>query len=188
MKSEITFIFLIVMMMISAGCSVKAPEVKITGEKTALENQIIGTYEEIEQDSWTIASVRSASPDKRQTVSEEKKKVLTAVQNRRFNKDDVNEMKRDGVIGESNLGMLVVRDAEKLSNNADYQRRVDKVISDENRDRKIIIERTTQVNEQVSKAEENRVLKVFAKIFQDESESNTWIQTEDGTWIKKKEN
>ena len=43
-----SFIFVLFLAAIwIAGCSVEAPEVKITGEKTALENQVIGTYEEI---------------------------------------------------------------------------------------------------------------------------------------------
>ena len=40
-------------------CSVKVPELNVTGEKTALENQVLGTYQQIESDSWVIASTRS---------------------------------------------------------------------------------------------------------------------------------
>ncbi|MBN1155173.1 DUF1318 domain-containing protein [candidate division KSB1 bacterium] len=185
MKKHIIILLLIALAVFFIRCSVQAPEVKITGEKTALENQIIGTYEDIEQDSWNIASVRSTSPNEVKQISEEKKKVLSAVQNRRFNKDDVNELKRDGVIGESSAGKLVIIDADKMNSDTEYKKRVEKVIADENRDRNIIIERTMQVNEQVSEADEDRVLKIFAKIFQDESEANTWIQNEDGTWMKK---
>ena len=172
--------------LIIINCSVKAPEVKITGEKTALENQVIGTYQEIEQDSWTIASVRSASPGKTQTMSEEKKKVLTAIQNRKFNKDDINEFKRDGVIGENNAGFLEIRDQEKINKDSEYKKRVEQIMADENSDRQVIMSRTIQVNEQVAKAGEEAVAKVFANMFQDESEPNTLIQLKDGSWVKKK--
>ncbi len=168
------------------NCSMKAPEVNITGEKTALENQVIGTYQEIEQDSWTIASVRSAGPGKKATISNEKKKVLTAVKNRKFNKDDINEFKREGVIGENNQGILEVRDFEKLNKNAGYKKRIEQVVANENKDRAIIRNRTIQINEQVAAAGEKAVARVFAKIYQDESEANTWIQADDGSWIKKK--
>jgi len=167
-------------------CSVKAPEVKITGEKTALENQIIGTYQEIEQDSWTIASVRSTAPGKAPAMSEEKKKVLSAVQNRKFNKDDINEFKRDGLIGENNKGFLEIREPETLTKDAELQKRVDQIIADENNDRQVIMQRTIQINEEASKAGDETVSKVFAKLFQDESEPETWIQLDDGTWMKKK--
>lgn len=178
---------LAVVVFIISNCSVKSPEVKITGEKTALENQVIGTYQEIEQDSWTIASVRSSSGAKTQPMSDEKKKVLTAVQNRRFNKDDINEFKRDGVIGENNKGFLEIRDDQKLDKDEEYRKRVEKIIADENRDRQIIKNRAIQVNEQIAQAGEESVDQVFAKIYQDESEAGTWLQLADGTWLKKKE-
>jgi len=165
---------------------VKAPEVKITGEKTALENQVIGTYQEIEQDSWTIASVRSTSPGKKQAISEEKKAVLDAVQSRRFNRDDINELKRDGIIGENNQGFLEIRDNEKLNADPELARRVEKLISDENDDRRTILNRSMQINEQIAEAGENAVSRIYAKIYQDESESGTWIQLDAGDWAKKK--
>lgn len=185
MRKNIPLLIIVIGFFI-VSCSVKAPEVKITGEKTALENQVIGTYQEIEQDSWTIASVRSTTPGKTQAMSEEKKKVFAAVQNRKFNKDDTNEFKRDGVIGENNVGFLEIRDQEKLNKDPEYRKRVEQIMADENRDRKIIMNRAIQINEQIAQAGENAVSKVFAKIYQDESETNTWIQLEDGRWIKKK--
>lgn len=170
------------------GCSVKAPEVKITGEKTALENQVIGTYQEIEQDSWTITSVRSTSPGKVSAMSDEKKKVLTAVQNRRFNKDDINEFKKDLSVGENNQGFLELRSSDKLEQDTEYRNRVEKILEDENRDRRIIMERAMQVNEDIATAGEDAVLRVFAKIYQEESAPNTWIQLDDGSWVRKKAN
>lgn len=186
MNKNITLLMIFIGGLLIIECSVKAPEVKITGEKTALENQVIGTYQEIEQDSWTIASVRATTPGKKQTMSEEKKKVLAAVQNRRFNKDDVNEFKRDGVVGENNKGFLEIRDYEKLNNDSEYRKRVEKIIEDENRDRQIIMDRAIQINERIAQADEQAVAKIFAKIYQDASEPNTWIQLDDGTWAKKK--
>lgn len=183
-KKCMTSIVLIAVLLV-AGCSVKAPEVKITGEKTALENQVIGTYQEIEQDSWTITSVRSTSPGKVTPMSEEKKKVLAAVQNRRFNKDDIVEFKKDLVVGENNKGYLEVRNAEKLSNDDEYRKRVEQIVAAENQDRKVIMERTMQVNEKVASAGEEKVASVFAQIYQDESAPGTLIQLEDGAWVKK---
>ncbi len=175
----------IMVWMTMLACSVKAPEVNITGEKTALEKQVIGTYQEIEQDSWTIASVRSTAPGQKPKMSEEKKKVLSAVQNRRFNKDDIDEFKRDGVIGENNSGFLEIRDVQRLNDNPEYRKRVEKIVAEENNDRQVILERALQVNTQLAEAGEEAVGMVFAKMYQDESAPNTWIQLEDGSWIRK---
>lgn len=177
-------VFLIAIML--SNCSVKAPEVKITGEKTALENQVIGTYEEIEQDSWTIASVRSTGSGNKVKMSKEKKKVLKAVQNRKFNKDDMNEFKRDGIIGENNMGFAEIRSNDLFRDDPELKKRVEKVIAEENEDRTTIMERAIQINEKIAQSNINAISAVFAKIYQDESEPSTWIQIEDNTWVKKK--
>ena len=59
-----------------SSCAVKAPEVRITGEKTALEKQILGTYAQIKEDVWMVASVRSSEAGEKVVISEEKKQVL----------------------------------------------------------------------------------------------------------------
>lgn len=175
----------IIVSILLVSCSVKAPEVKITGEKTALENQVIGTYREIEQDSWTIASVRSGSEGNAQQISEEKKKVLTAVQSRKFNQDDINEFKRDGSVGENNMGYLEIRETDKLRGDAEYRTRVTTIVQEENKDRETIMLRSMQINEIIEDAGQDAVKRVFAKIYQDESEVNSWIQLDDGTWVQK---
>ena len=101
---------------------------KVTGEKTALENQVIGTYAEIEQDAWTLASVRSTKPGQQPKMPAEKKKVFEAVQGRKFNKDDIDEFKKAEIVGENNLGLLEIRDSQKLESDPDLKNRVTKII------------------------------------------------------------
>ena len=135
-------------------CSVKAPEVNITGEKTALENQVIGTYQQIEEDVWTLASVRSANSTKKPNVSAEKKRVLEAVQGRKFNKDDIDEFLEDGFVGENIQGLLEIRDNNKLEKDADLKNRVLKIVEKENDFRKTIMDRILLLNEQAAEAGE----------------------------------
>lgn len=171
---------------IMASCSVKAPEVNITGEKTALENQVIGTYREIEQDAWTLVSVRSATPGQQQpAMSPEKKLVFEAVQGRKFNRDDIDEFKKADLIGENNKGLLEIRDVRKLEADPELKNRVTTIVENENNYRKIIMDRVVLLNEQAAEAGADNVGKIFAKINQDSSEAGTWIQTEDGSWMKK---
>lgn len=170
---------------IAAGCSVKAPEVKVTGEKTALENQVIGTYQEIEQDAWTLASVRSTTPGKQAEMPKEKKKVFEAIQGRKFNKDDIDEFKKAEIVGENKLGLLEIRNYPKLESDPELKTRVTKIIETENDYRKIIMDRVMVLNESAAQAGGDTVSRIFAKINQDSSESGTWIQQEDGNWLKK---
>lgn len=179
-------VVLAVIALVGSGCSVKAPEVNITGEKTALENQVIGTYQEIEEEAWTLTSVRSANPGQQAApVSQEKKRVFEAVQGRKFNKDDIEEFKQAGFVGENNEGMLIIREHEKLNDDPRLMNRVTKIVEDENRYRKIIMERIVLLNEQASEAGQSTVGRIFARMNQDNSAPGTWIETEDGRWIKK---
>lgn len=175
--------FMVIFMMV--GCSVKAPEVKVTGEKTALENQVIGTYQEIEQDAWTLASVRSTTPGKPAEIPKEKKKVFEAVQGRKFNKDDIDEFKKAEIVGESNSGMLEIRNHQKLESDPELKARVTKIVETENEYRKIIMDRVMVLNESAAQAGDETLSRIFSKINQDSSESGTWIQQGDGTWVKK---
>ena len=56
MRIFITLIFIALI----TSCTVKIPDIKITGEKTALENQVMGEYAKIKEDAWMIASERGA--------------------------------------------------------------------------------------------------------------------------------
>ncbi len=167
-------------------CSIKAPEVNITGEKTALENQVIGTYQQIEEDVWTLTSVRSTnSAKKKSNMSAKKKQVLQAVQGRKFNKDDIEEFLENGFVGENNLGLLEVKDNADLEKDADLKNRVTKIVENENSYRKIIMERIILLNEQAAEAGEKNVSKIFAKINQDNAAAGSWVEDENGEWIKK---
>ncbi len=180
------FLFSMVIFLVS-NCSVKAPEVNITGEKTALENQVIGTYREIEQDAWTLASVRSTTPGQQPAMSKEKKLVFEAIQGRKFNKDDIDEFKQSEIVGENNRGLLEIMNPQKLDADPDLKKRVTTIVENENKYREIIIERIVLLNEQASQAGTENVAKIFSKINQDNSEPGTWIQIENGRWIKKGE-
>jgi len=121
--------------LLAVSCTVKPPDIKITDEKTALEKQILGTYSEIQEDVWMVASVRSSEPGKKEELSKEKEAVLNAYQNREFNKDDIEEFKADGCIGENSKGYLEVRGSDKYSKENSIKKLVDQVVETENKDR-----------------------------------------------------
>ncbi|MDZ7294876.1 MAG: YdbL family protein [candidate division KSB1 bacterium] len=168
-----------------AGCSVRAPEVQVTGEKTALENQVIGTYQQVADESWMIASTRAADSGQKAQMATEKKEVLEAVQNRKFNKDDIDEFKREGALGENNQGFLELRPLPRLEEDAEYRSLVLRIMNEENRDRKIIYDRVLELNPNASRAGASAVYAVFAKMNIEESAPGTWVQDEDGTWRRK---
>ncbi|HDP98693.1 MAG TPA: DUF1318 domain-containing protein [bacterium] len=184
-KKSIFIIAPLLVGIVVIGCSVKAPEVSITGDKTALENQVIGTYQQIEEDVWTLASVRSASPGQQPKMSADKQKVLEAVRGRKFNKDDIDEFLAMGVVGENNRGFLEIHTPEKLDADPELEKRVVTIVENENSYRQIIMNRIMVVNERAADAGEENVSRIFAKLNQDNVAPGSWIQTEQGEWIQK---
>jgi uncharacterized protein YdbL (DUF1318 family) len=169
-----------------AACSIHTPEMKFTGEKTALENQILGTYNQVKEDVWMVASVRAANPDSQITLSEEKRAVLTAIQNREFNKDDIDEFKRDGAVGENAQGWLEIRPLPRLQKDPEYKKLVERIVAEDNRDRQIIMRRIIDINPSVQATDSTEVEKVFAKMNRDNAKPGEWIQMPEGEWVRKK--
>ncbi len=167
------------------GCSIKPPEVKVTGEKTALEQEIIGTYHQMREDTWMVASTRSAEGPQQAAMSTEKKKVLEALQQQEFNKDDVDEFKKKGYVGEASDGSLIVRSGENAKIAEEQSKLVQDIVQEENQCRQAVMQRVVELNDALKKAVPKDVLAVFAKMYQDNSPKGTWIQDPVGNWIKK---
>ncbi|MBN2104464.1 DUF1318 domain-containing protein [bacterium] len=184
MNKSILFLLMTPVLWIAA-CSFKAPEVSVTGEMTALEREVLGTYRQIEEDTWMVASTRSEGKSETQQISPEKKRVLEAMQDQKFNKDDIDEFKRKGYVGENNQGFLSIRDHEDLKEDASASEFVKKVVNEENSAREIIMNRVIQLNDALKNAVRENVMTIFAQMNQENSPAGTWIQEKMGDWVKK---
>ncbi len=169
------------------SCTIKPPEIKMTGEKQALEKQILGTYEEIQEEVWMVASVRSSSPGEKVQMTDEKRKVLEAIQNRSFNKDDIDEFKTKGLVGENNQGYLEILEKSKSAIAADQKLKklVEDVIKEDNQDRDVIMSRLISVNESLKAEDMGEVRRIFSKMNRDSAKAGEWIQLENGKWTQK---
>jgi hypothetical protein len=178
------FLMCILLFLLIIGCAIQTPEVRITGEKTALENQILGQYARLEEEVWMLVSYRA--PDSAQvTFSEGRRQMLEAIRDRMFNRDDVETFKRDGVVGEAMTGLLEVRPIDKYIQDDSYRTLVDTVTAQENRDRKVIMVRIVELETNLDTEEPDKVAEVFARLNQEGSPNGTWIEVTQGKWAKK---
>ncbi len=162
------------------GCSIHAPEVRVTGERTALEQQILGQYEALSSTLWAVGSTRDL-PDSLE-AEKGRQKVAEAIRVRRFYLDDRVRFLAEGRIGEGKDGLLVKREDPSLPplppneagnfNNFWYP---------EQAARKTILDRLRRLN---PGREEEAVL-VFAGIQRDEAPPGAWIENAAGRWIRK---
>lgn len=173
----------------SSGCSFNF---ELTSQKTALENQIMGSYKELDDEVLLMASVRGVNKDG--SVSEAKvqsdaaKVALNARQNQSFNRDDVDEFKTRQILGESRSGQLVVLPngtglAESASESDLKFARV--ILEQENKDREVIVKRVVATNEKLSEKDLLEAKRVYRKTILDESPVGTWFENESGVWQRK---
>jgi hypothetical protein len=181
------FLLVLACLTASVSCSVRLPEVvNLTGEKTSLEKEILGTYSLMREDTWMAASTRAPAPaPERAAMSPEKRRSLEALQEQAFNKDDVEEFMRKGWIGESNDGRLVLRTAVGADFKPEDKSFVEEILSEENNDRAVILDRVVELNDALKRAVPRDVSAVFAKMYQDNSPDGTWTQKPDGAWSRK---
>jgi hypothetical protein len=165
-------------------------DVTVVDQKTALENQILGSYEELGNEMLLLASVRSVDESgKLKTVAEipsGKKRALRAMQRQEFNRDDIQKFKQTGVAGEGNEGLLIFFENQKTKEDKQFNSFVQAIIEEENEDRLIILNRTIATNEAFSDGDLPKVQKIFASLNRDSAKNGEKIQQENGAWTVKK--
>ncbi|MDA1138658.1 MAG: DUF1318 domain-containing protein [Planctomycetota bacterium] len=183
---------LIVMLMFIplAGCKNLAQiDVSVIDERTQLENQVLGAYEDISEDLVLIASVRGVSEEGEMRVpppqSTGKKRALMAMQNREFNRDDIESFKKKGVVGENNEGFLTILDQTQLTEDPKYGEFVRAKLIEENRDREILMERVIEMTPGLSEKDLAEVKKIMAQRNRDNAVAGEKYQTTDGEWVGK---
>ena len=112
--------------------------------------------------------------------------------------DEVVKYKRDGVIGETNDGLVEVHNPAPLKKAKllaqakggkgraeDPERIANGVVDAENKDRRDLYDEVLATNA-IAKGRKKDIQKSFARSFQAESPSGTWVQDADGAWSQKK--
>lgn len=178
-----------VALMMLAGCSLfKAKaniEITLVGEKTSLENQVLGNFSFIGSDKMLMVSIRTL-PDDIRLISDSQRRAFLAFQNRNYNRDDYERFMDRGIIGETSTGHILLRDTEQVKSDATTRAYVERLINEETRDRNIIFQRITEVTEGLRSDDIAKVQEIFAKKFRNEAKAGWWIQEADGTWMQKK--
>ncbi|MBN2857389.1 MAG: DUF1318 domain-containing protein [Candidatus Delongbacteria bacterium] len=173
---------LLILFLIISSCTVKIPDIKITGEKTALENQVMGEYAKVKEDAWMIASERGAGEIK---ITADRKDIVEAVRDREFYKDDVNEMKIKGIIGENQQGLIELVDIEKMDKlDPVFRNTVMLVLENENKARSLIMQRIIETDVKFNSNPEV-VYESFFNMNLSESPNGTHFRNNKGDWSKK---
>ncbi len=179
-----------------SGCTLAKVDVNVVSERTALENQVLGTYNSLSEDMLLVASVRGVSPtgtiDAPPRHSPEQLDGTKALETIAFHADDVDVFKRFGWVGENLDGLLTAfpRETAKISsedqkaiaaqyNDAEFQQ----VIKEVNQARDLLMLRVVQTNENFTIKDLPAIRTVFARINRQNSAPGAKVQDSDGRWL-----
>ena len=187
------FILALILLPLCA-CTLAKVDVNVVSERTSLENQVLGTYNTINDDLLLVASVRGISPSG--TIAPapqrtpEQEGAVRALETVSFHGDDVEVFKRLGWVGEGSDGLLAPFPrtlpkaassdqvfAESYSDGEFLQ-----VVDEVNKAREILILRVIQTNENFTVQDLPEIRRVFAKINQQNSPPGSKVQGDDGSW------
>lgn len=181
-----------------SGCTLAEVKVNVASERTSLENQILGSYNALSEETLLVASVRGVDPLGRiQTPprkSGEQQDAVTAMQVLSFHADDVEAFKRLGWVGEDNQGLLraLGMGRDKAPDDlkdfaARYgQKEFDAVLAEVNAAREAVMRRAVETNAALTQADLPKVRAVFAKLAADTARPGERLQNPDGTWTVKR--
>lgn len=192
-------ILTLTMLLALGGCTLADVKVEMLSERTALENQVLGSYNSLDTQMLLVASVRGVDSEgniaRPRESSREQQEIIAAMQAVDFHADDVDLFKQLGWIGENNRGLIAsfeINQADVPENlKASAQRfrpeEFEAVVSQVNASREKIMRHVIHMNAYITDADFEEVERIFAKIEADRAASGTRIQSEDGRWTVKKE-
>ena len=170
------------------GCVEKLVDVNVTivDQETALENQILGSYEELGNEVLLLASVRSVDEEGKLKpvieVPKGKRRALRAMQRQEFNRDDIREFKNTLCAGEGKDGLLKYFENQRTLKDSDYKKFVVAIMQEENEDRLTILQRIVATNENFSEKDLPKVQKISASLNRDNAHAGEKIQLDNGAW------
>ncbi len=185
------------LMLALSGCTLAKVDVNVVSERTALENQVLGSYNALTQDVLLVASVRGVDPSgvikTAPKKSREHQNAVEAVETLAFHGDDVDAFKRLGWVGEDNQGRLATfpLQREKVPDDlqafsARYQQpEFDAVVAQVNKARDAVMQRVVDTNPDLTDKDLPRIRSIFARINRENALSGEKIQQEDGSWTVK---
>ena len=184
------FGIIIIVLSISA-CTIKPPEINITSEKTALENQMFGEKARISSDPSTSIAAWAAlenyswaedeEPDLAEYRDEFRKRRLTLAQIRRKTMSEyIYDLKKQGLLGESYDGKLVV-----MPDSVGGDSQLAKITQAENDDRQIILTYYFESHDMTDNMQKSAAWIEFAQVMARTSPDGTWLEDYEGHWSVK---
>lgn len=165
----------------AAGC-VKVKPV-LLDRKTQLENQILGTFQQLEEGLILASSVRGRGEGApAQQLSPLQREAAEALMTREFHRDEVQALKAKQVLGEGSNAMLVLIKPPAEGAAAAAARRL---VERENAARQVIIRRVLQLTPGLKEGDLPLVRQMFYRLNVQTAGVGEMVQQPTGEWEAK---
>ena len=143
---------------------------------------MMGEFEPLSEEELLASSVRSASDDDRSGGLDERQSRAMAARRRQvFNRDEIDDLKSKGCLGEAHDATLVVRacgaDAEAL-------RRRSELVAQENADRAAILEWVASGDDAFTDAGRAQLVDMYHRLLAVSAKKGDWVEDQGG-WTQK---
>ncbi|RME23355.1 MAG: DUF1318 domain-containing protein [Deltaproteobacteria bacterium] len=162
-----------------SGCV--SPTIQIVDRRTALENQILGTWHELDGQMQLIASVRGEGEG--MAVKSFQARALAARRKMIFFQDEVDELKDYGCLGEGKDGLLAVRDCEHGKHRGVTP--PEQLAAMINGARLVLFDYVLRTSPNLSERDLSELRRAFARMKRKQARAGHWLQAEDGSWYRK---
>ncbi len=167
----------------AASCGIKTNQVSI-GQKTTLERQLMGNVEPLSEEELLVASVRGAAASNPTAKDEQQQRALAARRRQIFNRDDLDELRGAGCLGEARDARLVARPCDKPVEPALASLQAE-LIGQENDDRQAIIDWALATDPQLTAADRGQVVQIYRRLLLERLRPGDWLEQDDGSWARR---
>lgn len=166
-----------------AACTITTRPVNI-GTKTALERQLMGELEPLTDEELLAASVRAPTSGPDAAGLDTTQAYAMAARRRQvFNRDEIDELRAQGCVGETKDATLQARDCPTTSDPEVSARRT-RLIGEENADRQAIVDWVASSDESYSGAGRNQLVDMYHRLLVEHVKPGEWIEGANG-WVKR---
>jgi uncharacterized protein YdbL (DUF1318 family) len=154
------------------------------GQKSSLEKQLMGETEPLNEDELLVASVRDLTSPEASATDALTQRALAARKRQLFNRDDIDELRAAGCLGEALKGMLAGRPCDTLKD-ADATKLRERMIEEENADRNAIIDWAVSVDPVLTRTDRPQVEELYHRLLLERAKPGELFQAPDGSWTRR---
>lgn len=166
------------------ACTITTRPVNL-GTKTVLERQLMGKLEPLTDEQLLASSVRAPQRGAGASDGLDSRQALAMAARRRqvFNRDDIDELRAKGCIGEAKDATVAVRDCD-TQNDPDVRTRRARLVGEENADRRDILNWVASTDANFSGAGRVQLVDMYHRLLLDRVRSGEWFEDASG-WATK---